>query len=388
MPMPIDEKIQRLMEEKRRETAAKRAEALQRVLAESSRKGDIGNDVIHDLEIVNKLKPREGSAAEKMQDTVQAMLLAKAVGKGDDGGSRRVNMGEIMEFMMVRDMMKPQQMNMTELYMLQMMGSGKEVPKEFENLLRQQQENQKETVAMLKEMFAGKRTEDAIKESLEASDKKHQDLIGTILAQNEEMRKEREKSAVDEALDKMLATTEAMKQNYSQILGYIQQGESAHPDSLEAYIANAVKDRLKEQVLDSIDKGLFNKQQIVTPEGKFDWKGILDRMMNIGEEVVKKMPTHAPPVQPIRVSSGQLVNPATGQVLPIEQAQPQPQIMIVEGTPPPQQPAQIQIMPQPTPQTDEQQRKRKAGEAIDLFMRTEGGEETEPAQQPSGNEQY
>lgn len=285
-------------------------------------------------------EPREESMSRRLYDYVEMMFLSRiAEAMGGQGGKAAVGSAgeDIKTIYLLKELTKP---SIYELMMMQRLESGQtgEPPK----WLQAMADEQKETRELLKKMVGLKEEE------------------------------ERFSKFVEPIVTEMTKDREAMKENYNKILGYISRGEGAGEGSLEAYIAAGIKERLMDEVMDAIDKGLFHKREITTPSGEMDWKGVLDRMLNIGEEVVKKMPRQAPPVQAVRTLSGQYVHPATGQVLTPEQVQQmramQQQAPAAPPAEQPQAPAPSQGRP-PTKEEEEAILKEKTSEAVDTFMK-------------------
>jgi len=259
---------------------------------------------------------------------------------------------------MMKELTKP---SFTELMMMQNWQGGKktdEMPEYVKKILADQEESRN----MMKEFLGIKRT-------------------------NEQM-----EAVVKPLVEQMTADREVTKENQTAILAYIARGEGSNKEgTLEGYIANALKERLTEQALDAIDRGLFKREQVVTPEGGFNWKEILDRMLTIGEEVVKKMPTRGPPdIMPVKRLDGTWVNPATNQVISEQQAAMMVQnarihAQVMQPPQPPQVPAGQEAPPgviEPPAEAAEaadkgKQRKKKTAEAISTFTEdftTETGE--------------
>ena len=270
---------------------------------------------------------------------------------------------DMTNIFMIKELTKP---GMYEMMMMQRMNNPETgaAPKWLEQMAAEQ----KETREMMKEILGVKRSTEQM-----------QTMITPIV---EQMTKDRE----------------TMVQNTQAILGYIQQGDMAGPTSLEGLIANALKTRLVDEAMDAIDRGLFERKEIVTPQGEFSWKGILDRMMNMGEELIKKMPAKGarPGLMPVRATGGFYVHPVTGETLTPEQAQTMIRAAQLQSQPPaPAVISEVQgVTSTPTPPTAEEkavaekEKKKKAGEAIDLFMDAGEAKGGTGKQEPQGDEEY
>lgn len=367
--VPIDKQYDELLAKKARESGESKADILRRVLsraAASGPGGDLGSpqDVVKALSSIPSARP--GSLAEEMQEMAKSMFfmgMIQNMQQPRQAPQQESRTSQIQEIFLIKELTKP---SIYELMMMERLNSGQEAPKWLENMANEQ----KETRELLTSLLGVKQEEDRIN------------------------------AIVNPLVEQMAKDRETMTQNQKAILEYISKGESSPRDTIEAYIASALKERLTEEALDAIDRGLFKKQEVMTPEGSFNWKAVLDRMLNIGEEIVKKMPQRAPPIQAVRLSGGQMVNPVTGQVLtPQEVAVFQQSQQALQVTPQaPQQAALPTQLPasQPAEMTEEDIRKKKASEATDLFMSKGGegsGEEEQPgaeqqANEPTGNETY
>lgn len=364
--IPVDKRVEEEIAKRARETGQSKSEILQDIITRAT-----GEErrMSPDEERYERLRrmpaPTPDSLGARMKDYLETMMMAKIMSSmNTPQAAPASSMGEDMKtIFMIKQLTQP---GFYEIMLMQRMGEGGEAPKWLETLANEQ----KETRVMM------------------------QQLLG-VKQQGEQMA-----AVVAPIVDQMTKDRETMVQNTQAILSYIQQGETAGPGSLEGMIANALKTRLVDEAMDAIDRGLFQRKEIVTPEGGFSWKGILDRMMAMGEELIKKMPSRqaAPGLMPIRTREGYYMHPTTGQHLTAEQAQ----VMIQAATM--QVPAVAPLPVAPTPETEvapptpsaptqpaqsEQIRKKKTEEAVDVFMSagepTGAREREETPSEPTGN---
>lgn len=379
--VPVDKKLEEFVKKKARQTGQSKGDILATIIERARQEaGGSPEDDLSRLERISRAStPKEGTMADKMKDYMETMMLAKIAGSmgNNQQPQRNTGMGDITQILAFKELTKP---SIYEIMMLQNLGSGKkgETPEWVKTMAAEQ----KETRELLKKVFTDK-----------------QEI-------------EKTKAIVDPLVAQMTADREAYAANQNEILAYITKGEGAGTDTIEGYIANALKERLTDQALDAIDRGLFQRKEIVTPEGGFDWKGILDRMLTMGEEVIKKMPTKQPPVMPVRTMDGRFLNPATGQVLNEKQAahmmhnarlyqmQQGQQMQPLQPGGAPQPPGEQGIPAGPPAAPQEQKaavdaaKKKRTSEAIETF--TGGFEETEEQsteeqqspEQPTGDEEY
>jgi len=369
--VPVDKAVDEIIARKARETGRSKAEILRMIFQKALQGSGEGLDMKSPTEVARALaeipNAKPGTLADEIQDMAKSMFLMNMM-KMMSQPQQTANsnpMGNIQQVFLLKELTKP---SIYELMLMDKLSKGEQAPKWLETLAQEQ----KETRNMLKEILG---------------------------AQKEE---ERFKNAVAPLVEQMTKDREALMKNQQAIMEYIAKGETAPPDTIEAYIANALKERLTEEALDAIDRGLFRKQEVVTPEGSFNWKAVLDRMLNIGEEIVKKMPRRAPPIQPIKTTSGQYVHPATGQVLSPQQVEnlQRQQAMMMQAA---AQAQAQQVAPQQnvaaapaTEEAEEAERQKKTEEAIDTFMKAEGPEseketgteQEEQPNEPTGNEEY
>lgn len=367
--VPVDKAVDDLIGRKAREMNKSKAEIL-RMLIERGSTGEDGEPAVSASDIAKALhdmpESRPGSLAAEMKEMASVMMTinmmrmmnqpAPAPAAAHDDGT-----GALMRMMMIKEMTKP---SIYDMMMIEKIGKGEEPSAALKAIV----EEQRETREMMKELLGQKQVDEQIK------------------------------TTVEPMVTKMTESVDALRQNQEAIFTYLQKGETAGKDTIEAYIANALKERLTDQVMDAVDKGLFQKAEVVNPAtGQFNWQEVVNRMINLGEEVVKKMPLRTPAPALIRQMDGTFVNPVNGQVLTPEQAA---QVMGISAAPiragPPPAPAQAPTEASPeAAATVEEFRRKKASQVTDTLMGQGAGEEQATEQQPEqqasepdGSEQY
>jgi len=354
MPLvPVDQQIDDLLGKAARARGKGKGEILNLVLKEATAGSPASLDPTQVAKAVSVMPAaRSGSIAEEINEMVRSMVQVKMLQLmgGTQGAPANSGMEDMKTLFLMKELTKP---SFTELMMMQNFQSGKKT-EEVPEYIKKYMDDQKETREMMKELIGLKRTSDQMKE-----------MVAPLVEQ-------------------MTQDREAYNANQQQILAYIAKGEGAAPNTLEGYIANALKERLTEQALDAIDQGLFKRREVVTPEGKFDWKEILDRMLGIGEKIVEKMPGRGiPAVMPVKRLDGTWVNPANNKVLTEQQAAimirnaqiqaqaMQPPAQAQETQPPSQEAVAAELVaPEETAATKEAKetvKKKKTAEAISTF---------------------
>lgn len=379
--VPIDKRIEAMIAKRARETGKEKGEIygaiVERVLEDTRDSGEIElENYAKSAKAIDEMRRHttKGEASDPLADVInrEMMLEFRERRRGGNRGGSDISMKDMMLLKMMN------QPSMTEIMMISQMNQGSKdqgVNPEMKVMMEKYTEEAKENRQMMRELLLGKQ-----------SDEK----MAMLMARSDEN--------VNKVVEELAGNMTKMQTNYEGIIAYIGKGETAGAGTLENLIANALKTRLVDEAMDAIDRGLFQKKEIVTPTGEFSWKGILDRMMNMGEELIKKMPTKGtkPGLMPVKATGGFYVHPVSGETLTAEQAQAMMKAAQLQSQTP--VPAGIPEVPATTPtltlgpQTAEQKavvekkKKKKTGETIDLFMGA--GEAKGGKGEPQGDEEY
>lgn len=366
--VPIDSAVDDLISRKAREQNKSKADILREILAGKAPGGD-GQQSLDPESLAKALaaipNARPGSLAEDMKEMASTMMtirMMQMMGQPAQAPAapQHDSMDSIQRIFMLKELSKP---SMYEMVMMQKMDKGEEPS------------------AALKALADG--------------EKETRELLKGLLEEKKETARQGE---IDKVVDAMMATSQTMKDNYDKIVDYMTKGEHAPKDTIEGYIANALKEQLTDRALDAIDKGLFHQQEIITEGGGFNWKETLNRLIGMGEKWIEKMPQRTPPPGLVRRMDGTFVNTTNGQVFTPEQAaafmqstagQPMQPVQPVPVMPPPV------VTPPPGPEQPGQtgSLKKKANQVLDQLA-SQGAETSEqPTQQqqptePEGGELY